>query len=79
MNLDQTLATLNQLSAEEQRALQMEVASLTEARSSTQRAIDTLNGEMEALGAKLSALRAALSLLRQGNVTHTQRPPVREE
>ncbi|MFO7173822.1 MAG: hypothetical protein DIU70_012800 [Bacillota bacterium] len=74
-NLEETLSALSQLNPEQQRALQVEVASLTEARNSAKRAIDALNGEIEALTAKLSALRAALSLLQRNHVACAQSPP----
>lgn len=61
--LERTLATLALLSAEHQKAIQPEIASLKEVLHSTERNINALDGEIEVLSAKLAALQTARSLL----------------
>lgn len=62
-NLEQTIASLALLAPEHQRAIQVELASLREVLTSTERSIMALEGEIDLLTAKLSALRAAHSLV----------------
>ncbi|BDG60010.1 hypothetical protein [Caldinitratiruptor microaerophilus] len=64
--LERTLELLGELSEEHQRALQVEVAALVEARENTRRTIENLEVEMQQLQAKLTALRAAQALLGPG-------------
>lgn len=64
--LERTLELLGALSEEHQRALQVEVAALVEARDNTRRTIENLEVEMQQLQAKLTALRAAQALLGPG-------------
>lgn len=68
-NLERTLRTIQSLPEEQQKAIQVEVASLAEARNQTLRSLEALQGEMEALAAKLAALKAARALVGQGEVT----------
>lgn len=63
-NLERTLATLALLSAEQQRAIQSEIASLKEVLYSCDRTITALDGEIELLSAKLSALQTAQSMIK---------------
>lgn len=62
-NLEQAVASLAMLPTEHQRAIQVELASLREVLSTTERSILTLEGEIEMLSAKLAALQAAKSLV----------------
>jgi chromosome segregation ATPase len=62
-NLESTITSLALLSAEHQRAIQAELASLKEVLNSTERAIVALEGEVEILSNKLSALQAARNLV----------------
>lgn len=62
-NLEQTIASLALLTPEHQRAIQVELASLREVLTTTERSIMALEGEIDLLTGKLSALRAAHSLL----------------
>lgn len=62
-NLEQAIASLALLVPEHQRAIQVELASLREVLTSTERSITALEGEIDLLSAKLSALRAAHSLV----------------
>ncbi len=62
-NLEQTLTTLQSLPEEQQKALQLEIVSLAEARNQTLRGLEALQGEIGAMGAKLSALKAAQALV----------------
>jgi hypothetical protein len=54
---------LKSLPEEHQRALAVEVASMNEVRSSTRRALESLETEIEVLSVKLSALQAARDAL----------------
>lgn len=67
-NLDRALQTLANLPEDQQKALQVEIASLNEARAQAQRAIDALTAEIELQSAKLAALRAASALLTEDNL-----------
>jgi len=58
-NLELALSSLSALSDEQQRALAVEHASLSEVRTSTLRALESLQSEIEVLTAKLTALKAA--------------------
>lgn len=62
-NLDDAVATLAQLEPGHQRAIQAELASLKEVMGSTERAIISLEGEIELLANKLAALQSARALL----------------
>lgn len=62
-NLEQTIASLALLTPEHQRAIQVELASLREVLTTTERSILALEGEIDLLTSKLSALRAAQSLV----------------
>lgn len=62
-NLEETLATMAQLSPEHQRALQPELASLKEVLQATERSLATLDGEIAMLSDKLAALQTARELL----------------
>lgn len=73
--LERTLELLGELSEEHQRALQVEVATLVEARETTRRSIENLDVEMQQLQAKLAALRAAQALLGPGREEPAQAPP----
>lgn len=61
--LENTLDLMGRLPPEHQKALQVEISSLVEARETTQRSIENLDAEMASLQAKLAALRAARLLL----------------
>lgn len=67
-NLERTLMILQSLPEEQQKAIQVEVASLAEAKNQTVRAMDALKAELEVLGVKLAALKAARSLVGAGEV-----------
>lgn len=67
-NLDRTLETIQGLAGEQQKALQVEVASLAEARNQTLRSIESLQGELAALSAKLAALKSAQALVDAGEI-----------
>ncbi len=62
-SLEQTLATLTLLSPDHQKAIQQEVASLKEVLHSTERALASLESDIEMLTAKLAALQAAREML----------------
>lgn len=58
-NLDRVVASMTALPEEQQRSLSVELASLREVRTTTQRAIEGLQAEIGMLTAKLGALKTA--------------------
>jgi hypothetical protein len=62
-NLMRTLQTLSGLDPEQQKALQLEINALNEARHTTQRNLETVETEISMLLGKLAALRAAQTLV----------------
>ncbi len=62
-SLERTLATLALLSPDHQKAIQQEVASLKEVLHSTERALASLESDIEMLTAKLAALQIAQEML----------------
>lgn len=63
-NLEQTVASLALLAPEHQRAIQVELASLREVLTATERSITALESEVDLLSGKLVALRAAHILIK---------------
>jgi len=62
-SLEQALATLALLSPDHQKAIQQEVVSLKEVLHSTERALASLDTDIEMLTAKLDALQTAREML----------------
>lgn len=62
-NIERTLVQLAVLESEYQRALQMEITSLTEALDSSKRTLEALVAEIDLLHLKLNALRAGQALM----------------
>lgn len=62
-NLIAAISTLEQLTTEELRPIQPELASLKEVLATTERNIAAMEGEIEVLSGKLRALKTAKSLL----------------